>query len=136
MVRIKSFVQQPISRLCVLILLAAALTACGGARREASAAGGDPPAAGSEVFERLDCIHCHAMDGSGPGPSLAGLYGKTVPLENGESVPVDEQYIRTSILDPRAQTHAGYPPIMPPYAGRIDEDELSALVEYIRSLAE
>jgi cytochrome c oxidase subunit 2 len=47
---------------------------------------------------------------------------------------MDEQYIRTSILDPRAQTHAGYPPIMPPYDGRISEEELAALVEYIRSL--
>lgn len=125
-----------IGRLWVLVLLAAVLVACGGQAPEESGAGAPAAADGSQLFERLDCIQCHQMDGGGPGPSLAGLYGETIPLENGETVTVDEQFIRTSILDPRAHTHAGYPPIMPPYEGRIGGEELSMLVEYIRSLEE
>lgn len=117
-----------------LCLVAAALAGCGGQPSNESNAGAPSTASGSELFEQLDCVHCHQMNGNGPGPSLAGLYGETISLESGESVTVDEQYIRTSILDPRAQTHAGYQPIMPPYEGRINEAELSALVEYIQSL--
>ena len=117
-------------------LIVVTLTACGEPRREASAAGVPSTAAGADLFESLSCIHCHQMNGDGPGPSLVGLYGEMIPLENGERVKMDEQYIRTSILDPRTQLHAGYPPIMPPYEGRISEDELSVLVKYIESLAE
>ncbi len=36
-------------------------------------------------------------------------------------------------MDPNAKVHKGYPPIMPPYT-QLSEDELNALVEYIKSL--
>jgi cytochrome c oxidase subunit 2 len=55
-------------------------------------------------------------------------------LATGETVVADAQYIRRSIIDPNAQTVAGYPPIMPTYAGQISEEEVLRLVEYIRSL--
>ena len=103
------------------------LAACG-PQRPAEASGG------TALFESLDCIDCHKMDGRGTGPSLAGLYGETIPLENGGSVTADDQYIRTAILDPGRHIHAGYQPVMPSYRGRISEEELSTLVEYIRSL--
>ena len=98
--------------------------------------GASATANGSELFNSLDCIHCHQMNGRGPGPSLAGIYGTSITLASGESVTVDEEYIRTSILDPRAQIHEGYQPMMPPFAGRVNDEELAALVEYIRSLSE
>jgi cytochrome c oxidase subunit 2 len=123
------------------------LVACGKGTAQRPAAptiaAGAPPqapstmaAAGAELFERLDCSRCHRSDGRGPGPSLVGVYGQSIPLAGGETVIVDDQYIRTSILDPTAHIHAGYSPIMPSYAGRINEEELSMLVEYIRSLGE
>ena len=76
------------------------------------------------------------MNGSGPAPSLAGFEGKTIQLQSGESVIADEQYVRTSILEPNAQIHQGYMSIMPSYKGRVNEDEFTALVEYILSLEE
>jgi cytochrome c oxidase subunit 2 len=132
----KSFVYGLLPALCALAILAAAQVACGIRPARAPAADSRPAGAGAELFESLECIHCHQMNGGGPGPSLAGLYGEPVRLEGGERVTADETYIRRSILDPTAQVHAGYQPIMPPYAGRIDEGELSVLVEYIRSLSE
>jgi cytochrome c oxidase subunit 2 len=46
----------------------------------------------------------------------------------------DEQYIRESVMNPMAKIVAGYPAAMPAYAGRINEEQMGALVEYIRSI--
>lgn len=90
--------------------------------------------AGEVLFQNLGCSTCHLMDGRGTGPSLVGLFGSEVLLATGETVVADAQYIRRSIIDPNAQLVAGYPPIMPTYAGQISEEEVLRLVEYIRSL--
>jgi cytochrome c oxidase subunit 2 len=70
------------------------------------------------------------------GPSLAGLYGKPVPLQTGETVIADEDYIRESILNPHAKIVAGYQPLMPTYQGQVSEEGLLQLIAYIRSLGE
>lgn len=90
--------------------------------------------AGARLFQNLGCISCHQMDGSGVGPSLVGVFGEPVPLESGQTVVADMQYIRDSILDPNAQIVAGYPPIMPTYEDQVTEEELLRLVEYIQAL--
>ena len=46
----------------------------------------------------------------------------------------DENYIRDSILLPKRDVVAGYPPIMPSFAGVIPEDDLLKLVAYLKSL--
>jgi len=132
----KTTIDRLVGMLLVFVLLAALLAACGSQRTEEPAGSAPTTSTGSELFESLGCSGCHRMDGSGPGPSLAGIYGETIPLENGESVTVDEQYIRTSLLDPQAQIHAGYLPIMPSYEGRIGEEEITRLIDYIRALEE
>jgi cytochrome c oxidase subunit 2 len=48
----------------------------------------------------------------------------------------DENYIREAILNPGAQVAAGFKPIMPSYQGQISEDNLMALVAYVKSLAQ
>jgi cytochrome c oxidase subunit II len=90
--------------------------------------------AGQQLFQNLGCSTCHLVDERGTGPPLVGLYGSEVLLASGETVIADAQYIRRSIIDPNAQIVAGYPPIMPTYAGQITEEEILRLVEYIRSL--
>ncbi len=89
---------------------------------------------GEQLFLNLGCNSCHVTTGRGIGPSLVGLLGREEALTTGERIVADVQYIRRSILDPRAQIVAGYPAVMPTYEGQIDEDELFRLVEYIRSL--
>lgn len=98
---------------------------------------GPPPMAltGEQIFTNLGCNSCHVANGRGIGPSLVGLLGREVELTDGQRLVADAQYIRRSILDPRAQIVAGYPPVMPTFAGQIDEQELFTLVEYIRSLS-
>ena len=74
------------------------------------------------------------MDGSGVAPSLVGVYGKPVPLQDGSIVTADEQYIRDSILMPQKQIVASYPPIMPTFQGQVSEGQILQLVAYIQSL--
>ena len=65
---------------------------------------------------------------------LEGLFGKTVTLQNGETLTVDEAYVRESILQPAAKITSGFQPIMPTFQGLVSEDQLLQLIEYIKSL--
>ncbi|HEX9371388.1 MAG TPA: cytochrome c oxidase subunit II [Roseiflexaceae bacterium] len=91
-------------------------------------------AAGQQLFTSLGCSGCHRMDGSGPGPSLVGIYGKTVHLQGGATAVADEGYIRNSILLPQSQIVAGYGPIMPSFQGQVSEEQILQLIAYIKSL--
>ncbi len=90
--------------------------------------------AGEKLFQRLGCSTCHRADGTGRGPSLVGLFGKPVQLQGGKTVTADENYIRESILNPRAKIVAGYQPIMPTFKGLISEDSMLQIIAYIESL--
>ena len=57
-------------------------------------------------------------------------------LQGGNTVTADEDYIRESILDPRAKIVAGYQPIMPTFKGLVSEEGLLQLIAYIKSLHE
>jgi cytochrome c oxidase subunit 2 len=89
---------------------------------------------GAQLFRADGCSGCHAGGSSVHAPDLSGLFGSTVPLQGGAFVKVDERYIRDSILQPSAQVAAGYPDLMPSYAGRVSEEQLLELIEYIKSL--
>ncbi len=120
----------------VLVALGAAAMACGSPTASADpSAPSAPEASGEDLFHSLGCSECHSGV-SGIAPSLDGVFGSDVSLESGEVIVADEAYLRESILSPQAEIVRGYPPIMPNFAGRISEEELSALVEYLRSLAQ
>jgi cytochrome c oxidase subunit II len=95
---------------------------------------GSLASAGSKLFTDLACNTCHRPDAQGRGPVLQGLFGKAVTTQNGETVTVDEAYIRESILHPTAKVAAGYQPIMPTFQGVVSEDQLLELIEYVKSL--
>jgi cytochrome c oxidase subunit II len=67
---------------------------------------------------------------------LKGIYGKPQPLNNGTTVIADDNYIRESILEPDAKIVAGYQPVMSTYKGRLSDDEITALIEFIKSLSQ
>jgi len=90
-------------------------------------------AAGEALFRRLGCDTCHRPDGTGKGPSLVGIYGKEVRLENGATVLADEGYIRESVLNPNAKIVAGYRPTMPTFRGLISEEGLAQIIANIKS---
>jgi len=86
--------------------------------------------AGLRLFHKYRCDTCHGVR----APSLAGVYGSRVKLQDGRTVLADDDYIRESILDPNAKVVAGFPSIMPTFRGQLTEDELVQLIEYIKSL--
>jgi cytochrome c oxidase subunit 2 len=89
---------------------------------------------GETLFTQLACVTCHLTDNSGRGPSLAGVYGSKVTLDNGSVITADESYLRESILTSQAKTVKGYEHIMPTFQGLINEDGLAGLIEYIKSM--
>jgi cytochrome c oxidase subunit 2 len=90
---------------------------------------------GEKVFQQLGCATCHRFDTQGIGPNLIGLFGKQQLLDNGQTVTADENYVRESILDPRAKVVAGFQPVMPTFQGIVDEEQLLALVAYLKSIS-
>jgi cytochrome c oxidase subunit II len=99
------------------------------------AGGGSPAEAGAKLFQDLACATCHLENGSGRGPVLKGLFGRTVQLSNGQSVVADEAYLRESILNPQAKVTAGFQPIMPTFQGLVSEEQLLQLIAYLKSLS-
>ncbi|PJZ59317.1 cytochrome c oxidase subunit II [Leptospira barantonii] len=95
-----------------------------------------PPAElGKKLYAEKACAGCHSIDGSRlVGPSYKGLFGSAREFEAGAGVNADENYIRKSILQPTAQVVKGYPPAMPSYQGQLSDDEINALIEYIKTL--
>lgn len=89
---------------------------------------------GEKIFAELGCATCHRMDSQGRGPNLQGVFGKPVQLEDGRIVTADENYIRESILDPGAKVVKGFKPVMPTFQGLVSEEQVNALVAYVKSL--
>lgn len=82
------------------------------------------------------CTQCHRVDGQAHvGPPLNGLFGHEVTLADGTRVVADENYLRESLIDPQAKIVAGYQAVMPTYKGRLKEREITAIIEYLKSIA-
>jgi cytochrome c oxidase subunit II len=96
--------------------------------------GGSMAERGAQLFTQLACVTCHLADSSGRGPSLVGLFGSTVTLDNGTTVVADESYLRESILTSQAKTVAGYQQLMPTFQGLVNENDVASLIEYIKSM--
>ncbi|HXE07796.1 MAG TPA: cytochrome c oxidase subunit II [Acidobacteriaceae bacterium] len=89
---------------------------------------------GERLFASMGCNACHSGNAAARGPNLAGVYGSTLQLANGQSAQVNEAYLRDAILNPSQHITAGYSPIMPTYQGQISEDGLIDIVEYLKTL--
>jgi len=89
---------------------------------------------GEQLFNDLACNTCHRNDGSGRGPSLVAKFGRQERLDSGGMVTIDESYVRESILMPQAKLVLGYKPLMPTFQGLVSEENVLALVEYVKSL--
>ncbi len=88
---------------------------------------------GFDRFRQLGCSGCHSAGSSVHAPSLDGLLGRTVYLQDGRTVVADETYVRDSILLPRKDVVAGFEPIMPSFAGQVSEEDIEALIAWLRS---
>ena len=117
---------------------ASEVTGIAASQRKAMLSGAAPErshaSAGANVFQDLRCDTCHRPGAQGLGPPLEGLFGKTVRLQSGETMTVDEDYVRESIVNPSAKVVAGFQPIMPTFECVVTEERLLELIEYIKSL--
>ncbi len=90
---------------------------------------------GERLYVSKACVTCHSVDGSpGNGPTWQGIWGHDQPMADGSSIVVDENYVRESILNPKAAIVAGYQPVMPTYQGLLSDKEIDALVAYIKEV--
>src|SRR5690606_2217512 len=96
---------------------------------------GDPPEkVGEELFTQMMCNTCHTGVDGARGPLLNGLAGSKVLLEGGNAVVADDNYLRESILNPQAKLVANYQPLMPSFQGTLTQEQVNALIAYIKTL--
>ena len=97
---------------------------------------GVPPAElGAKLYEAKGCNACHSIDGSAKvGPSFKGLYGRAGEFADGAAYKADDTYIRESILEPQKHIVKGYPPVMPSYQGQLNDKQIAALIDYMKTL--
>lgn len=90
---------------------------------------------GEQLYTAKACVTCHTLDGSElEGPSFLGRYGGEVLMSDGSRVPMDENYMRESILNPKAKIAEGYQPVMPTFQGVLKNRQVDALIAYIKKL--
>jgi cytochrome c oxidase subunit 2 len=94
-------------------------------------AANSPAALGRELYQRYGCASCHE---AGRAPNLQGVFGQPVLLSDNSTVVADAAYIRESLLAPGAKVVNGYQPIMPSFAGQLDDEQVIDLIEFIKAL--
>ena len=87
-----------------------------------------------------ECIICHSLDGSKEqekiAPTFKGIFGKKTTVltrEKERVVLVDEDYVKSSILNPGEDIVKGYPNVMRSYRGVLTNREINLVVEYIKN---
>ena len=95
---------------------------------------------GQRIVNRRGCYSCHSTDGSAKvGPTWQGLWGRTETLTEGTTVEIEgadgENYLIESMLHPSAKVVAGFEPVMPSFRGHLDDEQIDAVIAYIRSIA-
>lgn len=90
-------------------------------------------AAGQKVYNAI-CVACHSLDGTRRvGPSLKGIFGRKATLQDGSTVTADEQYLLESILEPNKKVVQGYPPVMPPMGGTLNQTQIDSLILFLKT---
>ncbi len=96
-------------------------------------------ALGRRLFTADACAGCHSLNGTaGAGPTVAGLAGSSVALDDGTTVTADDAYLAKAITDPDAQIVEGYQRgVMPGAIASFGLDgqpqDVAALVAFIKA---
>jgi mono/diheme cytochrome c family protein len=87
---------------------------------------------GDQIFTAAGCAGCHTFGPAGStgniGPSLDDLKTTAGDREPGKS---PEEYIRESLTDPSAFLVQGFGNAMPSFQGRLTDEQIQALVDYL-----
>ena len=99
----------------------------------------DEADSGVALLQKHGCLGCHSLDGTAMvGPTFQGIGGRQVTVtRDGETLTLtsDRAYLERAILEPNAEIVEGYPPAMPSYAGRIPDEDLTAMLDYLEGSA-
>jgi cytochrome c oxidase subunit 2 len=95
-----------------------------------------PKIDGKELVDLNGCIGCHTTDGNpSAGPTFKDIMGrKTNIVKDGKTVEItiDEAYLKEAILNPGSELVEGYANIMPPFKDVLKDEEVDAIVEYLK----
>ena len=87
---------------------------------------------GQQIFTAAGCAGCHTFSPAKStgtiGPNLNELKTEAAKMEKGKSA---DQYIRESIEDPGAFLVKGYPNAMPSFKGRLTDEQIKALIDFL-----
>jgi mono/diheme cytochrome c family protein len=87
---------------------------------------------GEQIFTAAGCAGCHTFGPAGStatiGPNLDDLQTAARTREPGKSA---EQYVRESLTTPEAFLVQGFGNAMPSFEGRLTDEQIDALVEYL-----
>jgi mono/diheme cytochrome c family protein len=87
---------------------------------------------GEQIFTAAGCAGCHTFGPAGStgtiGPSLDDLQTAAGDREPGKSA---EEYVRESLTSPEAFLVQGFGNTMPSFEGRLTDEQINALVDYL-----
>lgn len=94
---------------------------------------------GKGLFKKFGCSGCHYTDRDGrkTGPSLKGIWGRTEKHNNGTVTITGlegDNYLKDSIYEPNKDIVDGYTAQMSSFAGRINDAQLTAIIDYLKTL--
>ena len=96
---------------------------------------------GMTVLEEQGCLGCHSLDGTASvGPSFKDIYNRQTKLimadGSTKTVMADEAYLLKAINEPDSEIVEGYAGgIMPSYAGLINDDDMKAILDYLKTIS-
>lgn len=96
---------------------------------------GEPlDAYGARLYKKNACYTCHTTDGSkGNGPTWKDIYGRQETMTSGETLTIDDNYIKESILKPQAKIVNGFTNVqMPPFT--LNDEQISGIIAYMKTL--
>jgi hypothetical protein len=70
------------------------------------------------------------------GPTFVDAFGGQVVCVGGETVAMDENYIRESILEPQARIHQGFQGVMPTFKGKITDEQISDIIAFMKNISD
>jgi cytochrome c oxidase subunit 2 len=105
------------------------------------ATGNIPDPEGLVLLRNTGCIACHSLDGTRlVGPSFKGIYGKThTVIEDGaeKQVEVNEDYLKTSVLEPNKQVVKGFSKgLMQSYRSQLTDEQIARIAEYLKTISD
>ncbi|MCB1216208.1 cytochrome c oxidase subunit II [bacterium] len=96
-----------------------------------------PAENGEYYYGVFGCVQCHDSKDKVTitGPTFVDAFGGQVSLESGETVPMDENYVRESILEPNAKIHAGFQGVMPTFKGKIKDEQINDIIAFLKTIS-